>query len=36
MFGGGPAIEPKQSEPSRELLSFEYPPFADERSDLIG
>ena len=28
--------EPRKSEPARELLIFEYPAFADERSDLIG
>ena len=28
--------EPRKSEPARELLIFEYPAFANERSDLIG
>ena len=26
----------RKSEPARELLSFEFPAFADERSDPIG
>ena len=37
--GAGEAGEkngPRKSEPARELLSFEFPAFADERSDPIG
>ena len=32
----GEKNEARKSEPARELLIFEFPAFADERSDLIG
>ena len=34
--GAGEKNGARKSEPARELLIFEFPAFADERSDLIG
>ena len=34
--GAGEKNGAKKSEPARELLLFEFPALADERSDLIG
>ena len=39
VWGNFPSWEengPQKSEPACKLLIFEYPAFADERSDLIG